>query len=853
MNTSIMYASRKRRKPVQKAVKPTQADGVKSNPSKRHRDRLNTELDRLASLLPFSQEIISKLDKLSVLRLSVSYLRAKGFFEVALQASKADGGNGSSDNRRAIKPGDDLRLLEGELLLQALNGFVLVVAADGLVFFASSTIQDYLGFQQSDVIHQSVFELIHTEDRPEFQSQLHWALDPAQPSDTQRSSDDNDFSIITSFYNPEQLPPENSTFMERNFVCRLRCLLDNSSGFLAMNFQGRLKFLHGQNKKGKDGSLIPPQLALFALATPLQSPSILEIRTKNFIFRTKHKLDFTPIGCDAKGSIILGYTEAELCIRGTGYQFIHAADMMYCADNHIRMIKTGESGMTVFRLLTKESGWAWVQANARLVYKNGRPDYIIATQRQLTEEEGAEHLRKRSSQLPFNFATGEAVLYEPSFPFQGILPPSQNKPKGSSSKGTSAKATLNEPPVNPASLLGAMLRQDESVYICPPAPNTISFDGFFKDPTNELSNNFTNVWNDNPIPVASNNMKREEAAFSQGKSVAHSAEREDTFPEGKNNDLYNIMRSLGINFEDLELIQQDDDFFRSEFEYPDIGEIDVADEILTYVQDSLNRKPDCMFMNPVQQLPCVQDSSNVAQGGLDIPQMHQPPPNQAMPQQLCHKMKHMQVNGVLKNWNSVNGIPLTYQEQPSEQYVPSLNNVAPEFYKSELSGAPFACKEEYMPYPESLPAVALPSNLTQMDFDLGNVEQPMYSASSNLDGFLECLSQTPEIQDCGLNAQTVMMTSQPCYSGAVSMYQCLPEPQPSCLNQMQYNAVRPPQQQMLNKQFQNGFGGGNVNEIYTAPIDVVNSTQTAPHLPARHHHLPTNSTHYPDLPSSGFM
>lgn len=31
---------------------------------------------------------------------------------------------------------------------------------------------------QSDIIHQSVFELIHTEDRPEFQRQLHWALTP---------------------------------------------------------------------------------------------------------------------------------------------------------------------------------------------------------------------------------------------------------------------------------------------------------------------------------------------------------------------------------------------------------------------------------------------------------------------------------------------------------------------------------------------------------------------------------------------------------------------------------------------------------------------------------------------------
>lgn len=69
----------------------------------------------------------------------------------------------------------------------------------------------------------------------------------------------------------------------------------------ALNIQGRLKFLHGQHhpQRSSKGSA-PPRLALFAIATPLQPPTILEIRTKNMIFRTKHKLDFTPMACDTK-------------------------------------------------------------------------------------------------------------------------------------------------------------------------------------------------------------------------------------------------------------------------------------------------------------------------------------------------------------------------------------------------------------------------------------------------------------------------------------------------------------------------------------------------------------------------
>ncbi|NXF24941.1 AHR protein, partial [Rhodinocichla rosea] len=443
-------------------TRPGPAEGGGSNPSKRHRERLNRELERLAGLLPFPPDVVAGLDKLSVLRLSAGFLRARSFL----------GGKGWARSPLPLPQfppgavGCGLSLLISSLL-QALNGFVLVVTSEGLIFYSSHTIQDYLGFHQTDVMHQSVFELIHTEDQPEFRRNLRWALDaPRTPEGEPSAAAGKSLSSSAVVYKPDQLPPENSSFLERSFVCRFRCLLDNSSGFLALNLQGRLKFLHGQNERSEDGCVLPPQLALFAISTPLQPPSILQIRTKNMIFRTKHKLDFTPLACDAKGKIVLGYTEAELRMCGTGYQFVHAADMLYCAENHVRMMRTGESGLTVFRLLTKDKRWKWVQANARLVYRNGKPEYILVTQRPLVDEEGGEHLRKRSMHLPFTFATGEALLYQSTHPLPGFPDLFQRKGKLSKSKKPSCShvGRSQKNGIDPRSLLGAVMQQEKAVY-----------------------------------------------------------------------------------------------------------------------------------------------------------------------------------------------------------------------------------------------------------------------------------------------------------------------------------------------------------------------------------------------------
>ncbi|XP_038047680.1 nuclear receptor coactivator 2-like [Patiria miniata] len=290
---------------------------------------------------------------------------------------------------------------EAEMLVHAMNGFLLVVQQDGQVVFASPSIQEYLGFQDADVMHQCVYDLIHKDDRTNFQQQLKYenCHDYADDLDT----------------------PDSQASLERNFTARLRCLLDESSGFLNLQITGRLRPLFGQRIRGEDGvpvDIDPPDMALFAIVCPMQQPSIMEIYVRNMIFRTKHELNFKTITLDSKAEDVLGYNEAQFKMV-TGYHYLHYEDIIYCSEMHSSLVRKGESGFIYFRLMTKSSKWQWVQAKGRVIYKSGKPDYLVSTHRPMSDEEGEQHLNARGEPFKFPFS-GSANLYDCNPPYPPI-------------------------------------------------------------------------------------------------------------------------------------------------------------------------------------------------------------------------------------------------------------------------------------------------------------------------------------------------------------------------------------------------------------------------------------------------
>ncbi|KAI5699302.1 hypothetical protein M8J75_000869 [Diaphorina citri] len=308
---------------------------------------------------------------------------------------------------------------DGDMFLQALNGFLVILTCEGEVFFATHTIESYLGFHQSDIVHQSVYELVHSEDREELQRQLMWNsfLPPESAG----------ISLQECFLQ------ENSYLLERSFTVRFRCLLDNTSGFLRLDIRGRIKILHGQNRK-----LEEPPLALFAICTPFGPPSLLEIPHKEVMFKSKHKLDLSLVSMDQRGKMLLGYSDTELANMG-GYDLVHYDDLAYVASAHQELLKTGASGMIAYRFQTNDGGWQWLQTSSRLVYKNSKPDFVISTHRPLMEEEGRDLLGKRT--MDFKVSYLDAGLNNSYFSDSDQLTPSHQTlapSPGSAQSGSSS-------------------------------------------------------------------------------------------------------------------------------------------------------------------------------------------------------------------------------------------------------------------------------------------------------------------------------------------------------------------------------------------------------------------------------
>ncbi|XP_050674039.1 protein trachealess isoform X2 [Leptidea sinapis] len=360
------------------------------------RGKENYEFYELAKMLPLPAAITSQLDKASIIRLTISYLKLRDFSGHGDPPWSRDTPPTSkalkSTQRGRSGAGLAMELFEqhqGTHILQSLDGFALSVAADGRFLYISETVSIYLGLSQVEMTGSSIFDYVHQADHGEIAEQLGLSLtgrggpglnSPASGSEegSQHGTNNPDVSAQMT------LAASGSLFrgMDRAFCVRMKSTLTKrgchfkSSGYRVVLMLCRLRpqytFSHSRKTP-------PSLLGMVALAIALPPPSVHEIRLESDMFVTRINFDFRIAHCEpSRVQELLGYTAEELTGKNL-YALCHGEDANKLRKCHVDLINKGQVLTHYYRIMNKHGGYTWMQTCATVVCssKNAEEQNVI--------------------------------------------------------------------------------------------------------------------------------------------------------------------------------------------------------------------------------------------------------------------------------------------------------------------------------------------------------------------------------------------------------------------------------------------------------------------------------------------
>uniref|UniRef100_A0A8C1TVZ2 Hypoxia-inducible factor 1-alpha n=1 Tax=Cyprinus carpio TaxID=7962 RepID=A0A8C1TVZ2_CYPCA len=296
----------------------------------------------LARELPLPHSVTSNLDKASVMRLALSYLRL----------------------RKLLKT--DVLDVESELdsrwnssYLKALDGFLMVLSADGDIVYLSESVSKCLGLPQIDLTGHSVFEFTHPCDHEELREMLAHRTGLSKKAKEQHTN--------------------------RSFLLRMKCTLTSrgrtvnvkSASWKVLRCSGHI---HTTDciKKGVCEEKNVRSAYLVLICESIPHPANIEAPLDSRTFLSRHTLDMRFTYCDERIKELLGFDPVDL-LHHSVYEYYHALDSVHMTKAHHNLFVKGQVCTGQYRLLAKAGGFAWAETQATVIYnsKNSQPQCVV--------------------------------------------------------------------------------------------------------------------------------------------------------------------------------------------------------------------------------------------------------------------------------------------------------------------------------------------------------------------------------------------------------------------------------------------------------------------------------------------
>ncbi|KAF5278310.1 hypothetical protein FQR65_LT03579 [Abscondita terminalis] len=374
----------------------TQDDSKKQNHSeieKRRRDKMNTYITELSSMIPMCNAMSRKLDKLTVLRMAVQHL-------------KSIRGSLHSYTETHYKPSFLSEQELKHLILQVADGFLFVVGCDrGRILYVSKSVSKILNYSQGDLLGQSWFDILHPKDITKVKEQL---------SSSDLNPRERLIDAKTMLPLKTDVPQGVSRFCpgaRRSFFCRMKCKVagqikeeaDTTTGshrrrkqssdkhYNVIHCTGYLKSwaptkigLEDQENEGDDTCNLSCLVAVGRVLPHLSSNANTVTQnkplTRSIQFISRHALDGKFVFVDQRATLVLGFLPQELL--GTSmYEYYHHDDIKALYDFHNTALQTFDRVNTmVYRFRTRDDGFVRLQSEWK-AFKNPwtkETEYLIA-------------------------------------------------------------------------------------------------------------------------------------------------------------------------------------------------------------------------------------------------------------------------------------------------------------------------------------------------------------------------------------------------------------------------------------------------------------------------------------------
>ncbi|XP_044285620.1 endothelial PAS domain-containing protein 1 isoform X2 [Varanus komodoensis] len=333
----------------------------KSRDAARCRRSKETEVFyELAHELPLPHNISSRLDKASIMRLAISFLRTH-----KLLASVC------TDNEKEIETDQQM----DNLYLKALEGFITVITQDGDMIFLSENISKYMGLTQVELTGHSIFDFTHPCDHEEIRENLSLKNGPGFGKKNKEMS------------------------MERDFFMRMKCTVTNrgrtvnlkSATWKVLHCTGQIKVYNTCPPHALCGYKEPLLSCLILMCEPIQHPSNTDIPLDSKTFLSRHSMDMKFTYCDDRITELVGFHPEELLGR-SAYEFYHALDSENMTKSHQNLCTKGQVVTGQYRMLAKHGGYVWLETQGTVIYntRNLQPQCIICVNYVLSEIENNE-------------------------------------------------------------------------------------------------------------------------------------------------------------------------------------------------------------------------------------------------------------------------------------------------------------------------------------------------------------------------------------------------------------------------------------------------------------------------------